>query len=87
MFSVNDGQPHRLELLIRDNRLTLLVDDRPSQQVANSGKVDVFTTRDRPGLYLGGIPRAVSVKALAGFHLKETRSLRGLEFCHLKALQ
>lgn len=69
--------PHRLEIIIDGKQLSLRVDELKAQTVNNTGKIDIFEVKTKQNLYLGGLPKFVSRKALLGFHLKNTKSLKG----------
>lgn len=63
---------------IRGKQLTLRVDNARHQIVNNTGTIDEFEPKSpRTSLYVGGLPASVGQKALQGFHVKSTRSLRG----------
>lgn len=69
-----------MEILIEGKQLTLRVDETQAQTVNNTGIIEIFETKSKQNLYLGGLPKNVSQKALMGFHLKNTQSLKGLYF-------
>ncbi|VDK71993.1 unnamed protein product [Litomosoides sigmodontis] len=75
--TVHDGRPHRIEIYIRGVMLTLKIDNYESQSVINSGPKEAFILARKNFLYIGGIPTALAVKAVAAFHLKQPQSFKG----------
>lgn len=74
---VNDGIRHRIEILIDGKANKLIIDDIEPQTIVNSGIINDFELKSKNNLYLGGLPKNISVKAIDNFHIVSNISLQG----------
>lgn len=78
--AVDDGLPHRIEIVIKGKALNLTVDKSEPQSVVNTGPKETFELSTKSFLYIGGVSSEVASKATASFHLKQSHSFKGAWF-------
>ncbi|WKY15918.1 hypothetical protein Q1695_000972 [Nippostrongylus brasiliensis] len=74
---VNDGLPHRIEILVKGKKCLLSVDKQIMQSVENDGILETFDMKSKQYLYIGGLPVDRSKRVMEQFHVKDSVSLKG----------
>uniref|UniRef100_A0A1I7WLI7 EGF-like domain-containing protein n=1 Tax=Heterorhabditis bacteriophora TaxID=37862 RepID=A0A1I7WLI7_HETBA len=74
---VDDGMPHRIEIIVQGKKCSLTIDNQTTQSVENDGKEEQFLLSSKQYLYLGGLPKDRAARVKTGFHVKEPHSLKG----------
>ncbi|VDP44918.1 unnamed protein product [Heligmosomoides polygyrus] len=80
--TVNDGMPHRIEILVDGRKCSLSIDNHTVQSIENDGKLEMFSLDAKEYLYFGGLPPDLASQVKELFHVKEPRSFRGLITCN-----
>lgn len=75
---VNDGMPHRIEILVDGRKCSLSIDNHTVQSIENDGKLEMFSLDAKEYLYFGGLPPDLASQVKELFHVKEPRSFRGI---------
>ncbi|KAK6033690.1 EGF-like domain protein, partial [Ostertagia ostertagi] len=75
--TVNDGLPHRIEILVQGKKCSLSVDSLAVQSIENDGKLELFALETKQYLYIGGLPPDRAARVKESFHVKESNSFTG----------
>ncbi|VDM52071.1 unnamed protein product [Angiostrongylus costaricensis] len=75
--TVNDGLPHKIEIIVQGKNCSLSIDNNTAQSVENGGKIEKFEINTKQNLYIGGLPPHQATRVKAQFHVRHTHSLKG----------
>ncbi len=77
LTAVNDGRPHRVQVVSAGQRLSLAVDDNTANSVSNAGRRTRFEVADKQLLYIGGMDDERRHTAIDEFHVRDATSFKG----------
>ncbi|KAE9412961.1 hypothetical protein Angca_004648, partial [Angiostrongylus cantonensis] len=75
--TVNDGFPHKIEIIVQGKNCSLSIDNNTAQSVENGGQIEKFEIYTKQNLYIGGLPPHQAARVKAQFHVRHTHSLKG----------
>uniref|UniRef100_A0A1I7YNA8 Slit homolog 2 protein-like n=1 Tax=Steinernema glaseri TaxID=37863 RepID=A0A1I7YNA8_9BILA len=74
---VNDGVPHKVELIVKGRQVSMSLDGSNAQTIVNYGKIQSFELGSKQNIYFGGIPERYVANAMSNFHVRQKASLQG----------
>ena len=72
---MDDGLPHRVEMLASGKNFTMRIDKGFARTIVNEGERE-FLEVDTP-LFLGGLPESVKLSATRQWHVRNGTSFQG----------
>ena len=72
---VNDGNWHRLEIVMVKQNLTMRIDDGERRKIVNDGAIEFLSVASP--LFIGGLPKDAASNAMSQWHVQDTQSFQG----------
>lgn len=74
---ISIGKIHQLQLINNKQNFSLIIDGNYTRFINNHGEDTLMNTSNIHALYIGGLPKEISARAVQLWHIREGISFRG----------